>query len=136
HQLGQARTKLQGQAASNAECEALLIDLALTQLKLADDDKKALEEHRRVPWRKALQEVARTLNAIPNKGEKQTPDARNEGVRLVTRRLLELKQDGLLDDLVRQVSDGPQVLAVVGLELLRHGNRDAAGKQLTQALAF
>ena len=135
HQFAEARGKISGQASSNAECEALLIDLALAQLGMGDSNANAIEERRRLTWSLTLTEVARTLQAIP-KSDKKASDGRHEGVRLVTRWLLEQRQDALVDDLVRQVTDGPQVLAVVGLEWLRKGKKEQAEKLLTQAGAL
>lgn len=109
NQINLARGKLSGQ--SSAECDALLGELALLQLDLAGS-KKEVEDHQRISWDDAVQEAVRTTQAI-------TTGARNEAVRLVTRKLHRLNQTELVADYVRQIGDGPQSLAVAAFEL--HG---------------
>src|SRR5262249_19162081 len=63
------------------------------------------------------------------------PDARAEGLRRVTRKLIEKGQAESVEGLAGQMSDGLGPLAVVGLEFQRAGQADRAKKLLEQILA-
>src|SRR5207302_356762 len=61
---------------------------------------------------------------------------RIEAMRQVTRKLLKLDQADMADKLGRLVGDGPVSPAVAGLELLRAGHKDQAGKLAALVLGF
>ena len=74
-----------------------------------------VSEGKRLAWPEVRKDVGVTLSAIDN------PDARAEGLRRVTRKLIEKRQPGLAEELAEQLSDGPGLFAVVGLEFQRVG---------------
>jgi hypothetical protein len=131
-QLELARGGLMGQNQGSAEADALLSEVALAQLELIGSG-KAVEERRRLPAKDVLREVVRTLQAIRQPDGGKVPEGRSEALRLVARRLAQ-SEAGLVDDLARQIGDGPFSLAVAGLELVRAGQNDLAKKLLDQVL--
>jgi tetratricopeptide (TPR) repeat protein len=84
-----ARSALVG-GPSSSERDALLIDLALTQLDLGSDQEPLLRENIRLSWDRTLREVAQTLqNLRSSEAKAQTSrDAHVEGLRVVCRELL------------------------------------------------
>ncbi len=136
-QLTLARGKLAIGAAetANPERDALLIEVALAQLDMGGTA-KAVDERRKLTWPEVRAEVLKTLQAIRPPEGKDAPEARIEAVRRVTRRLIELDQATLAEDLARQLGDGPVSAAVAGLEFLRAGNTEAATRLNTIVLSF
>jgi hypothetical protein len=130
-----AKDKFVSPTGANAECDALLIAVALTQLDMGGSG-KAVEERARLPWGETIKEVKNTVQGIRQPEGKNQPEARVEAVRQLTRRLIELGQDAQVEELARQIGDGPVSPAVAGVELYRAGKKDAAKRLLDQVLTF
>lgn len=131
-QFDQARNRAQQattpQAAS--ERDAVLIDLALDQIDLGGD-KDDVDHHRRISWNDVAKELGRTLKHV------QSPEARQEAVREVARKLVAGGQPRLTENLVSQARtdvERPEILGIVGLELARGGYKPAAEALAGQAL--
>src|SRR5437763_1401232 len=106
----------------------MLIELALAQVDLGGDAGQ-VSEGKRLAWPDVRKEVVVTLSAIGDL------DARAEGLRRVTRKLIEKGQVGLAEELAEQLSDGPGLFAVVGLEFQRAGQEARVQKLLRQVVA-
>ncbi len=128
NQFGLARGKLSAAGEANAECDALLIELALAQLDLGGGPEQ-VEEGKRMGWPEARKEVGQTLLAL------RRPEAQAEGLRRVARRLIERGQEALAEDLVNQLGAGPGVSAVAALEFRRAGQTEKEQKWLKQVVA-
>jgi hypothetical protein len=109
----------------NPERDALLIEIALAQIDMGGAG-KALDERRKVSWTRVREELRQTIQAIHPPEGKDPPEARMELVRLVTRKLIEVGQAELAEDLARRIGDGPVSAAVAGVELLRAGQQEPA----------
>ncbi|MBI1913908.1 MAG: hypothetical protein HYS12_04115 [Planctomycetes bacterium] len=125
NQFGIARVRLNTSTKDNLECLAMLIELALAQVDLGGNQDQ-VSEGKRLTWPEVRKEVGVTLGAIPD------ADARTEGLRRVTRKLIEKGQAGLAEQLAEQLSNGPGAFAVVGLEFLRAGEDERVKKLLKQ----
>lgn len=123
NQFGAARNRLA--AAGTPECDALLIELALAQLDMAGDPTE-VGEGKRMTWPNAVKEAGQTLLAV------REPQQRDEGLRLVTRKLIARGQSPLARDLARQLGGGPEQFAVLGLEYFRAGQKEDAEKVLEE----
>jgi hypothetical protein len=121
-QFGLARARLQA-AADNPECDAMLIELALAQVGLAGGPEQ-VGERKRLSWKDTGNELRSTLQAI------RAPEAQAEGLRRVTRKLVEKGQAELAEALAAHLGGGPGPLAIVGLEFLRAGDTERAQKVL------
>jgi hypothetical protein len=112
----------------NAGGDAALADLLLTELNLAGGP-KLVEDRARLSWRDTTQELVRTVQAV------RDPRARADAVIQVTRKLTEMGEPGVIDDLMKLIGDGPNSPAVIGLEYLRADNKEAAKRVLGQVMS-
>ncbi len=137
--MARGNLKLESNEKANPERDAMLIEVALAQLEMGGAG-KAVDERRRLPWREGSanvrSDVLQTLQAIRPPEGKDAPEARNEAVRLVTRKLIELDQLALAEDLARQIGDGPVSPGVAGLEFFRAGRSEEAARLNTIAMGF
>jgi hypothetical protein len=119
---------LQVPDANPGEREALLIALARSQVDLGGD-RPDTDKGRRLQWDEAQKEFQRTLQHL------SSPEGRSEGLREVTRRLIAKGQDKRAAPLATQLfpEDDAELLAVVGLEMLRAKHEQVAETLATQA---
>ena len=135
-QLVLARGKLsQSDSKANFELDALLIELALAQLQMGGDG-TAVEERKKLGWPDVRHDVVQTLQAIRSPTGQDLPEARIEGMRLLTRKLIALKQQSIAEELARLVGGGPSSPAAAGLEFLLADKPEPAEKLATQMLNF
>src|SRR5262249_40503381 len=83
-------------------------------------------------WAEVRKELNTTLNAIHG------PDARAEGLRRLTRKLIDRGQSTLAEELAQNLGGGPGLRAVIALEFLRAGQADRGeklGKKILGQLA-
>ena len=123
NQFGAARNRLA--AAGTPECDALLIELALAQLDMAGSPAE-VAEGKRMNWPDAVKEAGQTLLAV------REPQQRDEGQRLLTRKLIAKGQAALARDLARQLGGGTEQFAILGLEDIRAGQKEDAEKLLEE----
>jgi hypothetical protein len=128
NQFSLARIRLKPGPKPNPESFGLLIELALSQVDLGGNPDQ-VSEGKRLAWPEVRKEVGVTLSTIGN------AEARSEGLRRVTRKLIEKGQPGLAEELAEQLSDGPGLFAVVGLEFQRAGEEARVQKLLKQIVA-
>jgi hypothetical protein len=106
-----------------AEQDAMLIDLALTEVDLGGEP---LEKKKgtRLTWEDVQKSLTGTLSAL------HSPQARFEAVRLVGRKLLVKKQPGIAIAIVRSIctqeNERQEATAQLGLEMLRAEKRQEA----------
>jgi hypothetical protein len=123
--------------------DLLLVDLALSQVDLGGAGQDVNREQR-LDWKATHNDVRQSLTPV------DSPAARLYALRAVGRKLIEQGQGdfavqlpGLYGGLGgapqggdgEAASDVPEAMGLVGLELLRAGQKDRAEKLLTQALA-
>lgn len=115
---------LQGAKVEPLEQETFLIRLALAQIDLGGE-KPEIEQETRLPWEDAHKEVRQTLRNVTSS------EGRGEALRQVARKCLAKNQGRLAAALASLFpEEGPELLAVVGLEMLR-----AKQEQLAETLA-
>jgi hypothetical protein len=116
---------------ATGEHDALLIDLALTQVECGGSNDEALT-HTRLTWNDTGREIQRTLQQIGN------PDGRLAAIRAVGRKLVERGHPEMAVQLASVAcptpADLPEAQALAGLELLR-ADRKLAEKVAGQAIA-
>src|SRR5438034_8274517 len=84
-------------------------------------DKADLERKIRLPWDAAMKKVSAALQNV------QTPEGRTEALRAVTRKLIAKGQTAQATGLAKLYSDaGPMAASVIGLEVLRSGDKASA----------
>jgi hypothetical protein len=135
NQFSAARGDLTAPDKMTAECDAVLIELALAQLDMGGSG-KAVEEREKLSWQDTIKEVVRTVQAIRLPEAKLPPEGRSEAVRQLTRKLIEMGQPALVEDLARQIGDGPISLAVAGVEMYRAGKKETARKLFDQVMTY
>jgi len=110
------------------EREASLIRLALAQIDQGGE-KREVDEETRLPWEDAHKEVRQTVQNVT------TLEGRAEALRQVTRKLLSTGQGAQAAPLASLFpQESPELLAVVGLEMLRAGQEQTAETLAEQAL--
>jgi hypothetical protein len=112
--------------------DPLLIALALSQVELGGNAQEANKELR-LAWPDTQKLLLATLTQVKDN------EARQDGVRQVSRRLIARGQGGMVLPLVRQVYTAPDAdraaaLSLAGLELLREGDKPGAEKAVEEAL--
>lgn len=130
-QYGKALNTLRSASEGN-ERDALLLDLAVAQVELGGGPDEANKEMR-LPWADTQKLLLATLTQVKD------AEARQAGIRLVSRRLLERGQGSMVLPLVRQIYTAPDAdraaaLSIAGLELLKSGDRPAAEKVAEEAI--
>jgi hypothetical protein len=140
-EYGQARGALA--KSPSLEHDAMLLNLALAQIDLGGD-KAEVDKGRKLDWGKALESVRQTLEQV------RSPEAKEEAVRLVTRKLAERGQVRAVQSLagklggapsnpsakqMETVASGNDLVAVAALELLRAGSQKEASELANSALA-
>jgi hypothetical protein len=130
-QYGKALNTLRS-APEGEERDATLLDLAVAQVELGGGPDEANRELR-LPWADTQKLLLATLTQVKD------AEARQTGIRLVSRRLLERGQGGMVLPLVRQIYTAPDAdraaaLSIAGLELLKSGDRPAAEKAAEEAV--
>jgi hypothetical protein len=125
----QARAALlQAAKLEPVEREAALIQLAQAQIDLGGD-KPDVDQETRLPWDEANKEVRQTLQNVG------TPEGRAEALRQVTRKYLARNQGVSAVALASLFpAEGPELLATVGLEMLRAKQEQMAEKLANLAL--
>jgi len=110
------------------EREMLLIHLALAQIDLGGE-KPEIDQETRLSWDDAHKEVRQTLQNLTSS------EGRGEALRQVTRKFL-AKNQGLRAAALASLfpEEGPELLAVVGLEMLRAKQDQLADTLANQAL--
>jgi hypothetical protein len=115
---------LQAARVEAVERETALIQLARAQIDLGGD-KPEIDQETRLPWDEANKEVRQTLQNV------STSEGRTEALRQVTRMLLAKNQGASAAALPSLFpEEGPELLAAVGLEMLR-----AKQEQMAETLA-
>jgi len=130
-QFGKALNTLRS-APEGDERDATLLDLAVAQVELGGAPVEANRELR-LPWADTQKLLLATLTQVKD------AEARQTGIRLVSRRLLERGQGGMVLPLLRQIYTAPDAdraaaLSIAGLELLKSGDRPAAEKAAEEAI--
>ncbi|HEV3115824.1 MAG TPA: hypothetical protein VGY58_02145 [Gemmataceae bacterium] len=93
--------------------EIFLIDLALGQIDLGGD-KPEIDQETRLPWDDADKEVRQTIQNL------SSPEGRGEALRQITRKFVG-KNQGMRAAALASLfpEQGPELLAIVGLEMFR-----------------
>jgi hypothetical protein len=140
-EYGQARGALT--KSPSLEHDVMLLNLALAQIDLGGD-KVAVDKGRALDWSKALESVRQTLERI------HSPEAKEEAVRLVARKLAERGQVKAVQSLAGKLGGAPaapgtkaaepaagnnELVAIAALELLRAGSQKEAAALADSALA-
>jgi hypothetical protein len=114
----------------SGERDALLLDLALTQVDLGGPNEDALT-HTRLPWDRTEKEIQQTLLQIGG------PEARLAAIRAISRKLVDRGHPEMAVQLAGVAAPGaadrPEAQALAGLELLRT-DRKLAEKLAAQAI--
>jgi hypothetical protein len=121
---------------SSAEVETAALDLALTQADLFGTQEE-VQAGTRLAWPDAAKELRATLRAITS------PEARVEAVRHLARKLVHKAPVETATSIAETLAlhlasetDRPDLLAVVGVELIRAGHTAAADAVATKAVGF
>lgn len=119
---------LQAATVDPLEREAFLIHVALAQIDLGGE-KPEIDQETRLSWEDAYKEVRQTVQNLTSS------EGRGEALRLVTRKLL-AKNQGMRAAALASLfpEEGPEPLAVVGLEMLRAKQPQMAETLADQAL--
>ena len=130
-QYGKALNTLRS-APEGKERDALLLDLAVALAEMGGEGDDVTKD-RRLPWPDTQKLLLATLTLVKD------AEARQQAVRLVSRRLLARGQGGMVLPLVRQIYTAPDAdraaaLSIAGLELLKSGDRPGAEKAADEAV--
>jgi hypothetical protein len=133
-QCKQAHGRLQRELAapkSANERDTLAIDLALTQIELGGSQEE-VDKGVRIAWKDAYTDVRRTLQGFVSL------EARTEALQRVGRQLIRKGQANLAESLAAVFGgnsrDLPEMLGLVGLELIQEGQPGPAGTLAASAL--
>jgi hypothetical protein len=108
------------------EHDAMLIDLALAQVDLGSKEAVSPKQESRI-WDKTHGQIRHTLSDL------KSPDGRMEGLREVTRKLLDNGQGAGASSLGSLFPDeGPQAVATIGLEMVHAKQEKEAERLATQ----
>lgn len=125
--------RLQSQSSSDADRYAMLIELGVSQVACGGDGAEVSEE-RRLPWEKVHPWIRKCFDKIPP----TETELRARSMRNLTRKLAE-KNQALLAVKVAQhcadVSEQPELIGRIGVELFLMGKKDEAGQVLKQCSA-
>ena len=111
-----------------SEHDAALIDLARTQIDLGGSPEQVAKE-KRLAWSAAEIEIQKTVQAV------RTPEARGEAIRQLSQELIRKNQAEAAKILAQLPPDEvSEALGLVGLELLRSGDRQAAEAVLEEGV--
>jgi hypothetical protein len=124
-----ARAQLAADTSVSTEHDARVIDLALSQIELGGD-KEEVDKKQRIAWDRLAKELRLTL------GQLRSAKARPTAVRELSRKLIAKGRDGLAATVAAMSSDKerPEMRALVGFELLRAGQTEAARAQADLAV--
>ncbi len=120
--LQRARALVATENATSSEWDAVLIDVALTQVDLGGEQAE-VDGGARLKWADAEKELRQTLAQL------LSPEARLEAVREVSRKLIAKNQGLLAVSVVRLLhlaEETPELQALIGLELARANQTKAA----------
>jgi hypothetical protein len=118
---------VQGEAVGTSERDLALADLALSQVELGGE-KPDIEKGIRLRWEDAHKEIRQTLQNL------RSLEVRTEAIRQVTRKLLSKGQGKLAASLATLFAeDASELLAVVGLEMVRAKDEQEAERLAEQA---
>jgi hypothetical protein len=109
------------------ERELALIDLALSQIALSGSQKQ-IDERTRLRWEDVYKEIRQTWQNL------ETPEARIEAIRQISRALVARQQGTAAVSLASQFPERSELLGVVGLEMLR-GQDEPRIKSTVEQLA-
>ena len=119
---------LQAANVEPVERDAFLVDLALAQVDLGGE-KPEVENETRLPWEEATKELRQTWQNLTSS------EGRAEALRRVTRKLLAKNQGSFAPALATLFpEESPELLAIVGLEMLKAKQEPMAEMLANQAL--
>jgi hypothetical protein len=119
--LGKAQAQLRGSSKATPESDALVIDLALTQLDLGARDKTEISGGNRMDWDELFgKNIRQTLGLVG------TPEGRAEAVRQLSEKLIEKDQTPRVESVVYYLNVPPgkeqtELLSLAALHLYRAG---------------
>ncbi len=127
--LQKARALLATENATSSEWDAVLIDIALTQVDLGGEQEE-VNRGCRLKWTETEKELLQTLSKL------HAPEARLEAVREVSRKLVAKNQGLLAVSMVQRLNlaeEAADLQAVIGLELARANQMTPALKLAEQS---